>query len=308
MGKACGKRNFSESAFKHLREIGIEIDAERQPLVFDGGFVGRDTGQKGEVNNGTSEPHSGDGSAAGSRQGQRTWSWRRSFREAQSIRTESAYGDQFRILAQHYEALGFEQEKGLWVAVKSRPLGRGGPQCHLLVGIPFNEAITPRAWAFEAIGPEAKAFPLKHTNFPDASICAFTKESKAWEPVDGLLALIDHYSLWIVKSWHRTHLGFWPGPQIGVCAYYRRQEFMPGEWCGCQSGKRYLACHLYPDLQVSDESGRREFRQLFAVNYEDRATPLSVMDAARSRWKTLPDIRTVFMLRQAPGEPPMSLF
>ena len=66
MVKACGKPKFSQSAFNHLRDLGIDIDAERQPLVFDGGFVGRDNGQKGEVKN-ASQSYTGNRSEAGSR-------------------------------------------------------------------------------------------------------------------------------------------------------------------------------------------------------------------------------------------------
>ncbi|MBM0169434.1 hypothetical protein [Altererythrobacter sp. C41] len=309
MGKACGKTKFSQSAFNHLRDLGIDIDAERQPLVFDGGFVGRDNGQKGKVKD-ASQSYAGHRSEAGPRKGQRARTRPGPARQAESLRSvahETAFGDQFRILAHHYEALAFEDPNGLWVAVKTRPLGRGGPQVHLLVALPFEETISPRTWAFEAIGNQAELFPLKHTNFPDASVCAFTKESGAWEPKDGLTALLDHYSLWIIKSWHRTHLDLWPGPQVGACAYYRRQEFKPDEWCGCESGKRYFACHQYKDIQVADQIGRRQFRELFSSNYEDRAAPQSVMLAARSRWKILPDMAAVFILRHAWGESRMPL-
>ena len=309
MSKACGKPKFSVSAFKHLRDLGVDIDAEQQPLVFDGGFVGRGIGQKGEVDD-TPQPYAGDRSPARSRQGQRAWARRRPFREAEPFRSaahQAAFGDQFRILARHYEALGFEDKKGLWAAIKIRPLGRGGPQAHLLVGVPFDAAISPRAWAFESLGEAATLFPLKHTNFPDASICAFTKESGAWTNSDGLTALVDHYSLWVVKSWHRTHLGTWPGPQIGACAFYRRNEFEPTEWCGCNSGKRYSHCHQFLDNQVSEEFGRQQFRQLFAGNYEDRRAPITALNAAHSRWRILPDMAAIFSLRRAAGEPEMPL-
>jgi len=306
---ACGKSRFSHSAFNHLRELGIDIDAERQPFVFDGGFVGRDSGQKGKVQDAT-QSHPGNRPEPGSRKGQRAWARRRPSREAKSFRSaahEAAFGDQFRTLARHYEALGFEDPNGLWVAVKTRPLGRGGPQAHLLVALPYEQTISPRAWAFGTIGHQAELFPLKHTNFPDASICAFTKESRAWEHLDGVTALVDHYSLWIIKSWHRTHLSLWPGPQVGACAYYRRREFKPDEWCGCESGKRYFACHQHGDIQISDKIGRIQFRELFSGNYEDRAAPQSVMRAAHTRWQTLPDMAAVFILRQAIGEPHMAL-
>ncbi|MFB0612196.1 hypothetical protein [Aurantiacibacter poecillastricola] len=309
MSKACGKQNFSGSAFSHLRDLGIDIDAERQPLVFDGGFVGRNKGQKGNTSN-ASQSYTGNRSEAGSRKGQRTSARRRSSCEAKSFGSkahEKAFGDQFRVLARHYDALAFEDERGLWVAATTRPLGRGGPQAHVLIGMPFDEEIYPRAWAFQSVGRRAELFPLKHTNFPDASICAFTRESKAWQPKDGLLPLMDHYSLWMVKSWHRSFLGNWPGPQLGVCAYYRLQEFEAGEWCGCESGQRYFACHQFRDAQVPTALARNQFRQLFGGNYEDRAPPTSVMEASRSRWKVWPDMAIIFSLWRAADEPPMTI-
>lgn len=309
MGKGCGKNTFSHSAFKHLRELGIDIDAERQPFVFDGGFVGRTNVQKGVVED-APQSRTGDRPETRPRKRQPAWARRRPPCETEPFRSvshEAAFGDQFRDLARHYEALAFEDPRGLWTAVKARPLGQGGPRAHLLVALPFNEEISPRAWAFSTIGTRAELLPLKHTNFPDASICAFTKESGAWEAADGITALVDHYSLWVVKSWHRTHIGPWPGPQIGACAHYRRREFMPNEWCGCNSGKRYADCHQFLDNQVSDQAGEQEFRRLFAGNYEDRRPPEQVLRAARSRWQNLPDMAATFSFRRAAGEPQMPL-
>jgi len=41
---------------------------------------------------------------------------------------------------------------------------------------------------------------LKHTNFPDASVCAFTPEHWPWPNADGLLGLVDIYVLWAVRK------------------------------------------------------------------------------------------------------------
>lgn len=193
--------------------------------------------------------------------------------------------------------MGCREDQATW---SIRPTG---PQAHLLVALPLDPAISPRAWAFNCVGPRARLLPLKHTNFPDASICAFTKESGAWTPDDGLLPLIDHYALWVAKSWHRSVVGWWPGSQVGVGALYRRKEFVSKEWCGCESGKRYGACHQFLDNQVCDESARAEFRRLFRVDYENRRAPLGVLKAAQSRWKTMPDMAMTFSCRRNPDEP-----
>lgn len=298
MFTTCGKPRLSEKIFNHLRTLGRHIHADQQPFVFDDGFVSLIEQRGSEVNT-NEEPEPRPRSEARPRQRRRE-SWRaRSSGKAESFRSkavEDAFGAGFRLLAQHYEALGFEDKNGLWITVKTKPLGRGGPQAYLLVALPLNEEISPKAWAFASIGSDAKLFPLKHTNFPDASICAFTKESKAWIPEDGVLPLIDHFCLWMVKSWHRSILGWWPGRQIGACSLYRRNEFAPEEFCGCESGVLYSFCHSFRDLQVPEVHARQQFRRLFQVDYENRQPPASVMRAAQTRWKSMPDLDILFGL------------
>lgn len=309
MFATCGKLGLSEKVLTHLRELGRQIHAGHQPLVFDDGFVSLIEQRGSEVNK-YEEPKPGPRPEAGPRQRQRA-SWRtRSTGQAKPFRSravEDAFGAGFRLLAQHYEVLGYEDKNGLWITVKTKPLGCGGPQAYLIVAIPLDMEISPRAWAFESLGCNAKLFGMKHTNFPDASICAFTKASKAWVAEDGLLPLVDHYSLWIIKSWHRSILGWWPGPQIGACALYRRREFVPEELCGCESGALYGLCHHLRDMQVPEEHARQEFRRLFLVEYENRRPPFEVMRAARSSWKSMPDLARVFADRKSSDEPMVPL-
>lgn len=293
VGITCGKPNFSPRIINHLRFLGGEIHAGRQPFVFDGGFVGSIAGQKGNVNYAT---QSSTGNRSASRQGQGRRAPRRPgpYGQTQPFRsraTEEAHGAGFRLLARHYEALAFEHEEGLWVTVKAKPLGSRGPQAHFLIFAPNDSNVRTSGWAFSAIGSRARLFPLKHTNFPDASICAFTEESGAWVPADGLLRLADHYSLWAVKSWHRSVFGWWPGDQVGACALYRRLEFDAAEWCGCGSGKRYSDCHLTADWMVPEDFARREFVSLFRLDYDQRRPPPGIVEAARTRWKKLPPLK-----------------
>jgi hypothetical protein len=295
-----------------LKTLGAALDAGRQALVFDEGFVGINDEDESEVISDVPQGQAPRPSAR-SRARQRASSRprKRAPGQAEPFRTrtvEDAHGAGFRLLAQHYEALSFEDKNGLWAAVRTKPLGSGGPQAHLLVAAPVDKAITPRAWAFNAIGPKTALFPLKHTNFPDASICAFTKASGAWIADDGLLSLVDHYSLWVAKSWHRTIFGWWPGPQAGVCALYRRREFVAREWCGCESGKRYADCHQSSDILMSEELARQQFRKYFLTDYEERKAPAGIIEAARYRWKSFPDMAFVFSNRLAYDEPTIPLF
>ena len=309
MKTTCGNTRFSRQSLNHMRLLGHQIDAGNQPFVFDAGFVNQNLDSESEAKN-EFESYTRNRSQAGPRQGQRARSRSGPSREAEPFRSraiEEAHGAEFRLLAQHYKVLGFEDPNGLWIAITANPLGPSGPQANFMVGVPTDKTITPRGWAFCRIGPAASLFPLKHTNFPDASICAFTKASKAWSATDGLLSLIDHFSLWAVKSWHRMALGSWPGPQVGACALYRRNEFTSGEWCGCESGRRYGACHEYLDSKVEKAIARRQFRSLFLCEYEDRQPPKGIIDAARSRWKQLPDMAGIFAHRRSLDEPAIPL-
>lgn len=299
---SCGQSNISALLIRRLEMLGQALDQQVQLCVFNGGLVGFGDETESEVNAHVAQRQARR-SATGSRQGQRTASRprRRKAGQRNHLCTEAherAFGSEFRVLAQHYDALGFEDEKGLWVAVSANPLGMDGPQAHFLVGVVGDRRIDPRAWAFSRIGPRAEPMSLKHTNFPDASVCAFTREDNAWNPADGLITLLDHYVIWAVKKWHRDIIGWWPGPQAGTCAIYRRREFLTEEWCGCGSGKRYGNCHQAADLVVDEAAGREEFRHLFACDYEDRQVPEIILKAARSRWKRMPTIEHAFAHRQ----------
>jgi hypothetical protein len=104
----------------------------------------------------------------------------------------------------------------------------------------------PRAWAFwrdgSWVGP-------RHTNFPDASICAFYLEDQSWEPGDSLVTLFDMYSLWVVRHLHLKLMGWWPGEQVAKERAERVAELEPNEWCGCVwASGRYADCCQPVDL------------------------------------------------------------
>ena len=291
MSVDCGKPRLSDQQIKHLADFGQQIDSGAQPLVFDGGFVDFPSRTEREVKQNAAKSYSRNRPKPGSRQGQRTWA--RPSRAPEPFRSrthETTFGTEFRILVRHYEALSFEDEHGLWVAAKSSPLGSGGPQAFFLIALPLDQEKDPRGWAFANLGLRAQLFPLKHTNFPDASICAFTKKSEAWLPSDGITALLDHYSLWAVKSWHRSVFGWWPGRQIGIGAFYRRKEFVDKEYCGCDSGKRYSHCHRAIDNLVNEQKARSEFERLFRTKYEQRGAPNVILKAAQTKWREMPQM------------------
>jgi hypothetical protein len=142
---------------------------------------------------------------------------------------------------------------------------------------------------------------LKHTNFPDASVCAFVPEDNAWPNPEGLLGIVDIYTLWMIRKWHCERFGWWPGPQYGSCSHYRLKEFDPREDCGCGSNKRYGNCHLAADKLANPITAAAEFKRLFGSAYEDRRPPEQVLEAARSRWRKMPSMATVYAHRRDPS-------
>lgn len=294
---------LTDAQLAHLRTVGVAIDGNRGPTVFDGGFVGFSDATESEVSLDVAQGQA-PRSPAGSRQGRRARTRRRAQAPHHPFRSdalEAAYGTGFRILAEHYEALAFEDRNGLWVAVSSTPLGGRGPRVQFFVGLPLDAQIAPRAWAFEEVNRSLHLASLKHTNFPDASICAFVPEDDAWPNTNGLLGLVDIYTLWMIRKWHRDHFGWWPGPQHGACALYRLKEFDPREDCGCGSSKRYGDCHFASDQLTNPEVAAAEFRRLFASDYQDRRPPPHVLEAARSGWQFIPSMATVFAHRRDPS-------
>lgn len=288
----CGKHLHSAIDLKRLADLGLALDNLQTLSVFNGGFVGFCDETESEVIEHVAgkEGRSAARARAGRSAAERPWGASGQAHHFRSAAVEAAFGAKFRILARHYAALAFEDPNGLWVVAKSKPLGNRGPQIHFLVAFPLDNQEPVRGWAFEQIGPHAKLMSLKHTNFPDASICAFMPNDNSWSISDGLTELFDHYSIWALKKLHRDLIGTWPGKQAGVCAFYRRSEFVSSEWCGCLSGKRYKDCHQGSDMLMDEAVARAEFGKIFRCNYEARSAPASIMQAAITRWRKIPPI------------------
>jgi hypothetical protein len=154
--------------------------------------------------------------------------------------------------------------------------------------------VPPRAWAFWKLGDFPKFIGPRHTNFPDASICAFVPDAATWNQSDGLVALVDLYSTWVFRHLYLQHFGRWPGPQHGPTALYRRTEFSPDEWCGCSSGKRYGDCHEAADRILPEDEAAAEHRRVMGSDYRDRKPPRSISKFVRSRFKKVPSFKEVY--------------
>ena len=286
-----------------LKELGQALDIEQPVSVSGGGRVflsdarerkESDHDQRQEKRRPPTYPRKRTGRERRASGGARTPSAAAHFR---SERAEVLYGVGALELAREYSAKIFEEELGIWVAAKSKPLGVRGPLFHILVAVPFEQRIMPRAWAFHAIGPNCHPVGPRHTNFGDASICAFMKENRAWDYPDGLVRLVDLYSVWLLKQHHLAKFGWWPGPQVGPAALYRRLDFQSREWCGCLSGLKYENCHQQADSRVPDELAQFEFRRTFMFPYESRVVPPSIFLAAKSKWSQIPSMNQAYSFR-----------
>lgn len=286
---------LADTLLKRLSELGQAIDIDRQFQVFDSGVVGivKNQSEKETEN----ERQGTGGSATGSRQGSAG-----SRRTASEARARLGFVDPKVVqlagledLWRAYPTQFIEGDRGLWVIVKSKPLGSDGPQVTFVVGYPYSDEIEPRAWAFWKLGEFPKFVGPRHTNFPDASICAFGPGD--WKRSDGLVVLVDFYSTWVIRQLYLQQFGRWPGRQHGASAFYRRTEFHAGEWCGCDSGKRYADCHQEADNSLSDEEAREEHRRIVGSDYCLRKPPKSIMKFVRSGFRKVPAFGDAFQGR-----------
>jgi hypothetical protein len=291
------KIRLTEHLVQHLSKLGQAIDIDRQFQVFDDGVVGivNDQSEKEDE----SERQGTRGSATGSRQG--SSGPRRTASEARArlgrLDPQVVQLAGLEDLWRAYPTKIIEGDHGLWIIIKSNPLGHDGPQVTFILAYPYSTEIEPKAWALWKLGDFPKFVGERHCNFPDQSVCAYGPNDNAWERSDGLLPLVDLYSTWIVRQLYLMHFGRWPGRQHGLTALYRRTEFSADEWCGCGSGKRYGECHLAADALLSDDEARAEHQNVMGSEYGPRKPPKSIMRFARSGFKKVPTFRDAFESR-----------
>lgn len=288
---------LTEQQLAHLRAVGEALDNDVFPHVYQNGLVALAAPEVAtlmeQVNVEREKPR---GSAAGSRPGSETGPWRTPS-ETPSFGSGGEQAARIPLLEElcaSYPTRIIEGDHGLWIIVTSAPLGRGGPQVTFVIAYPHSEKMTPRSWAFWKLGGFPKTVGPRHTNFPDASICAFGPDDGTWTRIDGPVALVDLYSTWALRHLYFAQFGKWPGQQHGLTALYRRTEFSASEWCGCGSGKRYDQCHEQADRLLADDVARDEHRRILGSDYCARKTPKSVMRFVRSGFTKIPSFGDAF--------------
>jgi hypothetical protein len=200
--------------------------------------------------------------------------------------TERYLGFRPEILLYYPTAHFREVDHGLWVVTTICPLGRDGPYYWACLFLPDIAAFSPKAFAFDKLSPVPRSVGLRHTNFPDASICAFTDDDDAWRPGANPKVLLNLYSEWLLCQLFLGIEHYWPGRQSGLDATYRSLEFTDRDWCDCGSEKRYGDCHRVPDqIEVDRLKVSGEY-----VPLPDRVVPDTIIRFVKSRWRKLPDL------------------
>ena len=192
-----------------------------------------------------------------------------------------------------------EVDHGLWLVARIYPLGHDSPCYWVCLFLPDEAVFSPKAFAFRRLSPLPRAVGLRHTNFPDASICAFTDEDDAWRPGDSPKILLNLFAEWLACQLFFRLTERWPGRQTGLDATYRVQEFKGDEWCCCESNKQYGECHRASDLvEVERLRASGQF-----VAMPERKVPPTIIAFAKSHWKKLPDV-TRLPMHPYMGKPP----
>ena len=207
---------------KTMREIGIQLDQNKFPRVFNGGVV---MPSETTVSPSTLGKEKNSDSSRQRRPATRPWQGA-ARRQRQAYRPRPTRGATSVIcsgLQKQYEAELDEVQKayprtkflhqtgGMWLLTDSILLDGLGKKATFLTIIPYIKKFVAKSWGFwttpiynEWIGP-------RHTNFPDGSICAFEPRDETWINGDSIVKLLDLYSLWALRHQHLEILGRWPG-------------------------------------------------------------------------------------------------
>lgn len=172
-------------------------------------------------------------------------------------------------------------DEGIWLLSESVIVDTLGHRATFLSAIPDSDRLMPKSWGYWCNLLSCRWIGPRHTNFPDGSICAFNPNDLNWIPQDGLVALLDLYTVWATQQLHLELFRQWPGYQHAPHAYERLTEFKPDEYCGCENYKnKYGDCCMKADRQKGLAAAFREFAPFSLVN---RAPPPSIEAFMNSR-------------------------
>lgn len=170
-----------------------------------------------------------------------------------------------------------ETREALWLRVPASLLSHLGYRAIFVVALLPGRGIE-RGWAFWDHGIWGlQGIGLRHTNYGDASICAYDSCDGAWDYGYPLVALLDLFAVWAVRHLFLSQFGRWPGPQASFSPFERLREFRDNELCGCALPKgRYVDCCKLGDLQLVSQARNEMISQALIP----RAIPAAVRSFA----------------------------
>ena len=301
---------MNEQGRKTLSEIGSQLDQHHEIRVHNGGIVmpsdtavipltlgDGDTNVRSRQSNQEkprrSKTRPREGPAA--RQGTTN-------RSRASGQSRSIIGSN--LLEKYEEELGglqsaypgtqvWRQAEGLWLLSKSELLSGSGLQATFLTAMPYIATWQPKSWGFWTTVVSANWIGPRHTNFPDGSVCAFEPSDGTWLYEDGIVKLLDQYTLWAIRHLYLKTFDRWPGRQVAHHPYERITEFRDNEYCGCQhSGQLYEHCCKESD-EAEDEAKLKADYLKNIAGFTPRTPPASVTQFISDR-KVLPHMSDIF--------------
>lgn len=249
-----------------LYQIGKDLDLGKFPCVYDGGIVWPAQADVDFQSLGLEIQNGQTSSASQPRQPWQTGTSGPSHhsptagsepaREASAAPSLACGGsglsEWVRALAAAYHGTEVAETRGaLWLRVPASLLPRLGYRAIFVVAL-LPERGIERGWAFwdhgiwglQGIGP-------RHTNYGDASICAYDSRDGGWGYGEPLVALLDLFAVWAVRHLFLSQFGHWPGPQASFSPFERLREFRDDELCGCAlPNGRYADCCKPGDLKL----------------------------------------------------------
>lgn len=279
-----------------LREIGVQLDRNQFPRVYNGGIVRPGDAVVDPVTLGEDIYYVRSrarerGSKTGSREGSAEWQGQAG-QSGPTSRSRSAgspppfissslrkrYEAELNALSVAYPGTKvWNEAEGLWLLTESTVLPGLGKKATFLTALPYSPLIAQRSWGFWTTAISTEWIGPRHTNFPDGSVCAFEPTDGTWMPGGNLTELVDLYTLWALRHEHLRILGRWPGHQSVHLPYERVSELNDDEFCGCNN----KADKLYRDCCKQQDIASVTIKD--AIGFIVRQPPIRVYDFLRSQ-------------------------
>ena len=295
-----------------LQQVGAALDERRPLVVRNQGLValGQESPRAKPAKENGNEGKGKRGSASRSREGaarrqgaRRSWSAGAASRIGGDMLRDAYEGQVTRLAEAYPTSQTFPDEDGIWLLARSSIISGLVREATILVALPYQSGLGPRAWGFWTAGAETAWIGPRHTNFRDGSICAFSPDDGAWSEGGDLRTLLDLYSVWTLRHLHLEVFGRWPGKQYSffgadprVQAYYRQSECQDNELCGCGSEtRRYSECCKQSDLRLNFVEIAGLFLTHTQGGFNTRRPPTIVVEFIEGR-SALPRIAEVHLL------------